>query len=79
MELRIAVTTELTSADGKLLNCDGVAAAAEVCSCEVRLAGGPSDMVGNIDGGNIVFEIYYVMCLFAVMKTNRQAEIIKGP
>ena len=53
VELRIAVRTEVTSAGGKLLNCD---AAAEVCcSCEeVRLAGGPSDMVGNIDGGNIV-------------------------
>lgn len=55
VELRIAVRTEVTLfAGGKLLNCD--AAAPEVCcSCEeVRLAGGPSDMVGNIDGGNIV-------------------------
>ena len=54
VELRIAVRTEVTLfAGGKLLNCD--ATAAEVCSCEeVRLAGGPSDMVGNIDGGNIV-------------------------
>ena len=57
VELRIAVRTEVTLfAGGKLLNCDAAAPADGVCcSCEeVRLAGGPSDMVGNIDGGNIV-------------------------
>ena len=46
-ELRIAVSTELTLAGGGGGGCDdGV--------LEVRLAGEPSDMVGKVDGGNMV-------------------------
>jgi hypothetical protein len=51
-ELRIAVRTELTSAD-----CCWVVVA------ELRLVGEPSDMVGKVDGGNMLFILYVEIVL----------------